>query len=208
MVIKKKALDLLYKICNHSNVKSIVKELINFLLAAENEFKEELANKICLASEKFHMNKVWHIDTVVKVLTLAGNSVREEFIYNLIQLVGSNQDIQSYAVTKVYFAMKENMNQYGLVLLTVWLVGEYGEILTNGTAVSADNTPIQVEEEEIMDQFEKVVEMYVKKSEQGDRVICFLLNALSKLSIRFKNSESRIQELIEAHSDSINVEIQ
>jgi AP-1 complex subunit gamma-1 len=73
MVIKKKALDLLYKICNHSNVKSIVKELTNFLLAAENEFKEELANKICLASEKFHMNKVWHIDTVVKVLTLAGN---------------------------------------------------------------------------------------------------------------------------------------
>jgi AP-1 complex subunit gamma-1 len=107
-------------------------------------------------------------------------------------LIGSNTEVQSYAVTKVYYAMKENLNQLGLVLLGVWLVGEYGEILINGTAMSADNTPIYVEEEEIMDQYEKISEMYVKKSEQGDKVICFALNALSKLSIRFKNSESKI----------------
>ena len=45
--IKKQALDLIYAITNHSNVKSIVKELTNYLLSSETEFKKELANKIC-----------------------------------------------------------------------------------------------------------------------------------------------------------------
>ena len=41
------ALDLIYKITNQSNVKSIAKELINYLVTAESDFKKELANKIC-----------------------------------------------------------------------------------------------------------------------------------------------------------------
>ena len=80
LVIKKKALDLLFKITNQSNVKSIVKELINYLLIADNEFKKELSNKICMACEKYAPNKKWHIDTVIKVLTLSEGHVREEFI--------------------------------------------------------------------------------------------------------------------------------
>jgi hypothetical protein len=47
MQIKIKALDLLYKITNATNVKSIVKELTNYLISADAEFKKELANKIC-----------------------------------------------------------------------------------------------------------------------------------------------------------------
>ena len=46
-MIKKQALDLLYKITNASNVKSIIKELLNYLLVADAEFKKELSNKIC-----------------------------------------------------------------------------------------------------------------------------------------------------------------
>jgi len=33
-------------------VKSIVKELMAYLVGAEKDFKEELANKICMAVEK------------------------------------------------------------------------------------------------------------------------------------------------------------
>jgi AP-1 complex subunit gamma-1 len=80
LVIKKKALDLLYKITNPGNVKSIVKELINYLLVAENDFKKELSNKICMCCEKYAPNKKWHVDTVMKVLTLSEQHVREEYI--------------------------------------------------------------------------------------------------------------------------------
>ena len=65
-------------------MKSIVKELVNYLLVAENEFKKELSNKICMASEKYAPNKKWHIDTVMKVLTLSEGFVKEEYISQII----------------------------------------------------------------------------------------------------------------------------
>lgn len=40
---------------------------------------------------------------------------------------------------KVYFAMKENLNQVGLVQLGIWLIGEFGELLVNGSTTDLDN---------------------------------------------------------------------
>ena len=94
IVIKKKALDLIYKICNASNVKSIVKDLLGFLPGAEKEFKEELSNKICMAVEKHAPNKKWHIETVFKVLTLAGCEVRDNYVCSLITLIASTSELQ------------------------------------------------------------------------------------------------------------------
>ena len=63
-----------------SNVKGIIKELLNYLLVAESEFKKELSNKICMACEVHAPNKKWHVDTVMKVLTMSEGHVREEYI--------------------------------------------------------------------------------------------------------------------------------
>lgn len=80
LVIKKQALDLLYQITTSNNVKSIVKELLNYLLIADSEFKKELSNKICQICEKYAPTRKWHIDTVVKVLSMSEHHVREEYI--------------------------------------------------------------------------------------------------------------------------------
>ena len=47
--IKRRALDLIYLIINNSNIKLIVKECLNFLLVAENEFKLELTTKVIIS---------------------------------------------------------------------------------------------------------------------------------------------------------------
>jgi AP-1 complex subunit gamma-1 len=44
--IRLRSLDLIYLIINSSNIKQIVKECLNFLLVAENEFKLELTTKV------------------------------------------------------------------------------------------------------------------------------------------------------------------
>jgi AP-1 complex subunit gamma-1 len=44
--IRLRSLDLVYLIINSSNIKQIVKECLNFLLVAENEFKLELTTKV------------------------------------------------------------------------------------------------------------------------------------------------------------------
>lgn len=93
MQIKKQALDLIYKITNATNVKSIVKELTNYLLNADAEFKKELANKICQICEKYAPNKKWHIDVVVKVLTLSDEHCREEYISQIITVIATTPEL-------------------------------------------------------------------------------------------------------------------
>lgn len=140
-----------------------------------------------MAVEKYAPNKKWHIDTVIKVLTLSEGHVREEFISQLITVIATTPDLHQYSVTKSYYAMKENLNQIGMVQLGVWLVGEFGEMLVNGQARDPDGNPIIVDEDEIIEVFEKVLEEHNRKGERSDTVICWTLTALSKLTIRLKH---------------------
>lgn len=90
----------------------------------------------------------------------------------------------------------------------VWLVGEFGEMLVNGTSKDTENNPIIIEQEEILDVFEKVLEEHNKKGERSDTIICWVLTALSKLTIRLKDITGRVREIIEQYNDHMNVEIQ
>jgi len=104
--IKQLALDLTYLISNESNVKAIVKELLNYLLSTnDSDFLKELTLKICLIVDKHAPSRRWYVDTVTKVLTLAGNYIKEESISLLIHLVCSTPDLKSYALHKLYFSL-------------------------------------------------------------------------------------------------------
>ena len=187
MQIKKQALDLIHKITNDTNVKSIVKELTNHLLSADNEFKKELANKICQICEKYAPNKKWHIDTVVKVLTLTEAHMREEYISQIITVIATTPELHQYSVTKVWFSMKENLNQVGLVQLGVWLTGEFGEMLVNGSCKNPDGDPVIVDDSEIVGLYEKILTAHRASAVSVDRddiLVMWALTALSKLSIR------------------------
>ncbi len=91
--IRKKALELTYAIINPENVKSLVKEMINYLLLADAEFKEALVNRICMAVDNHSPTKKWRIDTVIKVLSLGGNNVTDAVVASTAQLVSSTPEL-------------------------------------------------------------------------------------------------------------------
>ncbi|KAG5220759.1 clathrin associated protein complex [Salix suchowensis] len=91
--IRRRALELSYALINEQNVR----ELLAFLEVADDEFKLGMTTQISLAAEKFAPNKRWHIDTVLRVLKLAGNFVREEILSAFIRLVAHTQ---SYRLTR------------------------------------------------------------------------------------------------------------
>ena len=74
----------------------------------------------------------------------------------------------------------------------VWLVGEFGEMLINGSARDPDGNPIVVDEDVIIDVYEKILEEHNKKGERSDTIICWTLTALSKLTIRLKSVSKRV----------------
>ena len=123
-------------------------------------------------------------------------------------MIATTPNLHQYSVTKAYYALKENLNQIGMVQLGVWLVGEFGEMLVNGTAKDPDNQPIIVDEEEIIGVMEKILADHNKKGERSDTVICWVLTALSKLTIRLKTIQDKVRGIINKYTDHMNVEIQ
>lgn len=103
--------------------------------------------------------------------------------------------------------MRENLNQIGMVQLGVWLLGEFGEMLINGTAKDPDGQPLIVDEDEIIEVLDKILADHSKKGERSDTIICWVLTALSKLTIRLKTIQPKAKELIKQFTDHMNVEI-
>lgn len=99
-----------------------------------------------MACEKYAPTKKWHIDTVMKVLTLSEGHVKEEYISQIISVVAMTKKLHEYSVVRAYYSMKENLNQIGMVQLGVWLLGEFGEMLVNGAAKDPDGNPLIVDE--------------------------------------------------------------
>ena len=113
--------------------------------------------------------------------------MREEYISQIITVIATTPELHQYSVTKVWFSMKENLNQIGLVQLGVWLVGEFGEMLINGSCKNPDGDAIVVDDYEIIEIYEKILKANKASSTSTDRndiIVMWCLTALSKLSIR------------------------
>ena len=96
----------------------------------------------------------------------------------------------------------------GMVQLGCWLVGEFGEMLIDGSAKGPDGAPVTVSEEEIIEVYELVLDEHDRKGKRSDVIISWALTALSKLTIRLTNSTEKVREIVNAYTDHANVEIQ
>jgi AP-2 complex subunit alpha len=83
--IRKRALDLLYSMCDAESAQvriekrknafllnffffqTIVRQLLDYLAKAEYEVRRELASKTAILAEKFSSNKAWYIDCMLEV---------------------------------------------------------------------------------------------------------------------------------------------
>ena len=54
-----------------------------------------------------------------------------------------------------------------------------------------------IDQNEILDVYEKILEEHNRKGDRSDTVICWVLTALAKLTIRFTNVVDKVKELIE-----------
>ncbi|GJJ78854.1 AP-1 complex subunit gamma-1 [Entomortierella parvispora] len=204
--IRRRALELSFSLINESNVRVLTRELLAFLEIADNEFKPSMTTKICLAAERFAPNKRWHIDTVLRVLKLAGNYVREEMLASFIRLITQTQEMQGYTVQKLYSALKDDISQESLTLAGVWVIGEYGDILVQGGSYEEEELAKEVSESDVIDLLESIL-----AGPFANQVLReYIITALMKLTSRFSSASSseRVKQLMAGFSTSIEVEIQ
>ncbi|XDA78063.1 hypothetical protein R6Z07F_008163 [Ovis aries] len=200
--LSRRALELSLALVNSSNVRAMTQELQGFLESCPPDLRPDCASGILLAAERFAPTKRWHIDTILRVLTTAGTYVRDDAVANLIQLIGGAQELHAYSVRRLYSALAEDISQQPLVQVAAWCIGEYGDLLLEGTCEETE--PLQVEKEEVLALLERVLQSQMSlPATRG-----YALTALMKLSTRLHGDNNRICQVMSIYGSCQDVELQ
>ena len=204
--IRRRALDLSFTLINQGNVRVLIRELLAFLEVADNEFKPIMTSQIGVAADRFAPNKRWHVDTMLRILKLAGNHVKEQILSSFVRLIATTPDLQSYSVQKLYAGLKDDITQEGLTLAATWVIGEYGDSLLRGGRYEEEEVVKPVHESEIVDLFTTIL----NSSYATQIVIEYIVTSAMKLTARLSEPAQidRIRRLLSQRTSDLSVEIQ
>ncbi|KAI9742840.1 MAG: clathrin associated protein complex large subunit [Claussenomyces sp. TS43310] len=204
--IRRRALDLSFTLINESNVRVLIRELLAFLEVADNEFKPIMTSQIGIAADRFSPTKRWHVDTMLRVLSLAGNYVKEQILSSFIRLIATTPELQQYVVQKLYIALRKDITQESLTLAGAWCIGEFGDALLRGGTYEEEELVQEVRENEIVDLFSTIL-----NSSYATQIATeYIITSLMKLTTRFSDPAQidRIRRILQSNSTSLDVEVQ
>ncbi|PWN41488.1 putative alpha-adaptin C [Ceraceosorus guamensis] len=129
--VRRRGLDLLYSMCDVTNARVIVAELLRYLQVADYALREEMVLKIAILTEKFATEYSWYVDTILQLISSAGDHVGEEVWFRVIQIVTNNEDVQEYAAKQVFELLKSPSCHESLVKVGGYVLGEFGHLIAN-----------------------------------------------------------------------------
>ncbi|KAI5475007.1 AP-2 complex subunit alpha [Pseudohyphozyma bogoriensis] len=129
--VRRRGLDLLYSMCDVTNSKVIVAELLKYLAVADYTLREEMVLKIAILTEKFAVEYEWYIDTILRLMVTAGDHVGEEVWYRVVQIVTNTEEIQKYAAGKVFEFLGHQSCHENIIKVGAYVLGEYGDLIAD-----------------------------------------------------------------------------
>jgi len=220
--IRQRALELIYYMVNKDNVESLAAELLNYLVLCPREHRRDICNRILRVVEKYSPDDRWRVDTLITMLTLAGREAsRDVQSATIIYISRSPADIHAYATHKLVKAIRDDDgSQRGLLVVGIWCIGEYGDLLLNPYTYTPTTTPgdgstpvsitfMAMDCASIVGEIKSVVQrhscpLYIKER---------ALTSFAKLSDRFSDKGDAaalemIHKLIKKHDMSHSLELQ
>ncbi|KNC55747.1 AP-1 complex subunit gamma [Thecamonas trahens ATCC 50062] len=203
--IRKRALELCYKLVTDRNANDLIAELCLFVDVIDDEFRPSLvANLIRLAGE-FSQGDRWHANLALRILRSAGSYVTPVVGDRIISLFARLESEQQYIVKRLYDMLMDAMSSEELKRVGAWCIGEFAEQLVapgGGAAVSH----VSVSDEEIV----TVLELIDGQTTTTTLTRTYVLTALIKLSVRLTDdgAHARILALLSSYQNSMQVELQ
>lgn len=202
--LKRKTLDLLYRMTNAVNVEFIVDKLLHFLSNSVDEyFKSALVEQISQCAERFAPSNTWYVQTISKVFELAGDKVKPAVVQTLIQLIaegseeekeGDEDEEDELRVEAVdnFLVLLDKPKLSPLLLQTIaWVLGEYGYLSKTHS------------KEDIMIKLGKFC-----KHSLAPVVKSTIISALAKLISQSGTCPSQIYQIIQSYSQSKDLLLQ
>ncbi|OCT70986.1 hypothetical protein XELAEV_18037902mg [Xenopus laevis] len=127
--VRQRAADLLYAMCDRTNAKQIVAEMLSYLETADYSIREEIVLKVAILAEKYAVDYSWYVDTILNLIRIAGDYVSEEVWYRVIQIVINRDDVQGYAAKTVFEALQAPACHENMVKVGGYILGEFGNLI-------------------------------------------------------------------------------
>lgn len=129
--VRRKGLDLLYSMCDPTNSRPIVDELLRYLQSADFAIREEMVLKIAILTEKYATDIQWYVDMSLRLISMAGDHVSDEVWQRVIQIVTNNEELQVYAAHNILKYVKADQCHETLVKIGGYLLGEFGHLVAD-----------------------------------------------------------------------------
>ncbi|CAH0477352.1 unnamed protein product [Peronospora belbahrii] len=200
--LKRKTLDLLYRMTNPVNVEFISDKLTQFLREASDVFlRTELVSRITQCAERYAPSNAWYIQTMTNVFELGGDLVRPEVAHNLLRLIaeGSGEDedqdmeLRRDAVDTYLELLERPVLPDILVCTMAWVLGEYGYLSD------------AMELEEIC---ERLVELVDRPFEQEDTTRGYVLSAVTKITAQMGHTIDVADAMMNKYKTSRSTDLQ
>ncbi|XP_026463858.1 AP-1 complex subunit gamma-1 isoform X2 [Ctenocephalides felis] len=226
--IRRRAMELSFALVNAQNIESICRELLIFLERADPEFQAQCSSGLVHVADRYAPNMCWHLDTLLRVLTAAGNYVRDDVVAHTIQLIsGSTPGEQQYICRKLWDSITQQ-NKAGsspvsnggltafqvtgapsekqpLLQVAVWTIGEFGDLLVYGEEEVLGGADYVVPtDDEVIAAYKKMLwstQLNVTSKQ-------FVLVSLAKLSTRLKTGQDDIHAILDSFGSHLHVDLQ
>lgn len=194
--IRRRALDLVYAMCDTASVKETVQELLNYMNAADVSIKEELVLKVAILAERYADDQQWYVDVILQLIRSAGDFVSEEIWYRVVQIItNQGDDLQKYATQTVWKALKADpMPHRTLVKVAGYVLGEFGHMIADIPGSAA------------LDQLNLLHKQFTQAETTDTRAL--LLNTYVKLAHTYPEINARVHEILQNHSTALDQEVQ
>ena len=209
IAIKRRSLDLTYLIVNTENIRQIVTETLDFINSTTNvEFKLELTSKIFYSLEKYSPSLKWEIDVLLKMLCLCEDSINEEIIWKIINLILNTKELQQYAMFRYFLAMQnmlEDSDVEALYHVGITILGELFKLIIGVSTTDEEGKTITITEDQIID----LVTALDKSSDTSETLRELLMNTCFKMIGKMSpESDEKLKKILHQESKSFYPEVQ
>eukprot|EP01031_Cornospumella_fuschlensis_P036807 gene36807-44650_t len=205
--LKRKTLELLFKMTNAVNVEFIVEKLLTFLsTSVDDHFRSDLVQQISQCAERFAPSNAWYVQTIIRVFELAGDKVKPSVAQTLTQLIAegaeaeeededlaheADDELRKEAVDNFLSLLDRPKLPHLLAQTMAWVLGEYGYL-------SSDHS-----KEEIMDKLCALLH-----STGDSETKAMIVTALSKLVAQNGSCPVKILQTVTTYSQSRSLDLQ
>ena len=191
--VRRKGLDLLYSMCDPSNSRPIVQELLKYLQNADYAIREEMVLKIAILTEKYATDIQWYVDISLRLIAMAGDHVSDEVWQRVIQIVTNNEELQVYAAQNTLQYVKADHCHETLVKIGSYILGEFGHLIADSKGCS----PI-----------EQFLALHSKLQGCSSSTRAMILSSFVKYVNLFPEIRPQLLSIFRAYSHTLDSELQ